>query len=78
MMETKLEPVLEHEQGLLVSPCIRLCCLDEHDVCLGCFRTLDEIKVWRASDNAERERVLKCCAQRRAAHDNRFPGLRSD
>ncbi|MBT2912746.1 DUF1289 domain-containing protein, partial [Vibrio anguillarum] len=24
------------------SPCIRQCCLDEMDICLGCFRSLNE------------------------------------
>jgi predicted Fe-S protein YdhL (DUF1289 family) len=29
-----------------LSPCIRHCCLDEKDICLGCRRTLDEILNW--------------------------------
>lgn len=30
----------------ITSPCIRSCCLDNNDICLGCFRSLDEIKLW--------------------------------
>nr|WP_254619459.1 DUF1289 domain-containing protein [Vibrio metschnikovii] len=25
------------------SPCVRHCCLDDKDICIGCGRTLDEI-----------------------------------
>jgi predicted Fe-S protein YdhL (DUF1289 family) len=28
------------------SPCIKLCKLNEHKICVGCYRTLDEIKNW--------------------------------
>jgi hypothetical protein len=28
------------------SPCTRVCTLDDHDVCLGCSRTLVEIVGW--------------------------------
>ena len=71
MIEPLPEPQSEAE--FLVSPCIRICCLDDNDMCLGCFRTLDEIKDWRAADNPARERILQRCAQRREAHDRRFP-----
>ena len=27
----------------LASPCVRNCCLDEDNVCMGCGRSLDEI-----------------------------------
>ena len=61
----------------LASPCIRICCLDEQNVCLGCFRTLDEIKDWTSTDKSARALVLQRCAQRREAHDQRFPALAS-
>jgi predicted Fe-S protein YdhL (DUF1289 family) len=63
--------------GTIVSPCIRICCLDDKDVCLGCFRTLDEIRNWQASDDTRRALVLEHCAERREAHDREFPGLAS-
>lgn len=28
------------------SPCIKNCCLDLNDICLGCFRSLNEIRQW--------------------------------
>ena len=36
------------------SPCVRNCCLDEVDVCLGCGRLLAEILRWHAADADER------------------------
>lgn len=47
------------------SPCIRNCCLDDDDVCLGCFRTLDEIIAWGTADDTRRQRILVAAAQRK-------------
>jgi predicted Fe-S protein YdhL (DUF1289 family) len=40
------------------SPCVRNCCLDNDDICLGCFRSLDEIRQWSAVDEQTRECFL--------------------
>ncbi|RJG49426.1 DUF1289 domain-containing protein [Motilimonas pumila] len=40
------------------SPCIRHCCLNQQDVCMGCFRTLAEILAWHQSSNDERLTIL--------------------
>ena len=49
------------------SPCIKLCTLDPSgEVCLGCFRTLDEIGHWPQLSNAERFDVLERLPKRRA------------
>lgn len=50
----------------VASPCVRNCCLDERDVCLGCGRSLDEIRIWSEADDAERLRILDRAAARRA------------
>ena len=47
------------------SPCVRRCCLSDADVCLGCFRTLDEILNWLNSTDEQR-RVVVDQAQVRA------------
>ncbi len=49
------------------SPCIRLCTLDEREVCVGCCRTLNDIMVWRDLDPAGRLAVLDAADRRRAA-----------
>jgi uncharacterized protein len=59
-----------YEQGRrpvepLQSPCVRNCCLDEEDVCLGCGRTLDEIRTWSSLDEAKRREILALAEARR-------------
>ena len=43
----------------LPSPCVRNCCLDENDVCIGCGRTVEEIIHWGDADNNERLQILE-------------------
>jgi len=50
--------------GIVESPCIRNCCLSENDICLGCFRSLEEITRWNEADNQERINILKNAGQR--------------
>lgn len=42
----------------LSSPCIRNCCLDKNDICLGCFRSLEEIIQWTQIDEQTRQSFL--------------------
>ena len=50
------------------SPCIRNCCLDDDLTCLGCFRSLEEIKEWGVVDNHRRRIILQNAKQRREAY----------
>lgn len=54
------------------SPCVRNCCLDDNDVCLGCGRLLSEILVWRDAPASEREAILLRAAERRALRNARW------
>jgi predicted Fe-S protein YdhL (DUF1289 family) len=54
--------------GIAQSPCIRDCCLGDDLTCLGCFRTLDEIKEWGAADNWRRREIRHNAEQRREAY----------
>lgn len=47
------------------SPCIGNCCLNDKDVCLGCFRTLDEILSWSSMSLLQKQTTLSLCKQRR-------------
>lgn len=47
------------------SPCVRNCCLDDQDICLGCGRTLEEILAWTSLDAAGQREVLQRAARRR-------------
>lgn len=51
------------------SPCIRNCCLDDDSTCLGCFRSLEEIKEWGVADEFRRRVILQNAEQRRKAHE---------
>jgi hypothetical protein len=50
----------------VASPCVRNCCLDDRDVCMGCGRSLDEIRAWSESDDAARRAILDRATARRA------------
>jgi len=43
----------------------------QRGVCLGCYRTLDEIARWGGMTDAERERIMNGLAQRQRALDIR-------
>jgi predicted Fe-S protein YdhL (DUF1289 family) len=54
----------------LLSPCVKVCAMDpRRGVCLGCYRTLDEIARWSAMSDAEREEVMQRLAARRREMD---------
>lgn len=46
------------------SPCVSVCALDADDLCIGCFRTGDEIMRWTAMTNEQRREVLEKVARR--------------
>lgn len=48
----------------LESPCVGKCCLDDQDICLGCLRSLDEIKEWGQASDARKEEILISIKQR--------------
>ncbi|NOU21551.1 MAG: DUF1289 domain-containing protein [Methyloglobulus sp.] len=54
------------------SPCIRNCCLNEEDVCVGCFRSLPEIVGWADADNSTRQTILNNTGSRRVAYHERY------
>jgi hypothetical protein len=58
------------------SPCVRNCCLDEREVCLGCGRSLDEIKAWSEASDGARLAILDQAARRRAEREARMQAWR--
>ena len=56
-------------------PCVRHCCLGDDDVCLGCFRSLDEIKGWHQADSPTRLLILENTVKRRQQHQQRYPSF---
>jgi len=59
-----IRPMIDQPDDPLASPCIRRCCLDDDDVCLGCGRTLDEIMVWSESNDDAKAAILARSRQR--------------
>jgi len=53
------------DEGVISSPCVRNCCLDNHDICMGCFRHLDEIIGWQGRTVAEKVIIQQRCDKRR-------------
>ena len=49
------------------SPCVRNCCLDDADICIGCGRHVQEIMRWSNAGAEERRAILARAAARREA-----------
>lgn len=55
---------------MIDSPCIRICTLDASgELCLGCFRTIEEIGLWSQLSNGARARVVELLPERRRRHE---------
>jgi predicted Fe-S protein YdhL (DUF1289 family) len=55
---------------MIESPCIKVCRMDrELGLCLGCFRTFDEIAVWSQARDEVRLGILATVARRRVRLD---------
>ena len=47
----------------IVSPCQNVCEI-ENDICIGCFRTLDEISSWIKLSDEKRVKIIKSLEKR--------------
>lgn len=54
------------------SPCISECCLNEDDVCVGCFRHVDEITGWHSASNVRRKEIIANTEKRREKRQSRL------
>lgn len=57
----------------VASPCVRNCCLDDDDICLGCHRSLAEIVAWGGASDQERRAILERAAERARERRLRYP-----
>ncbi|MGH8283510.1 MAG: DUF1289 domain-containing protein [Gammaproteobacteria bacterium] len=55
------------------SPCVRICCLDDDNICIGCERSLDEIRRWSEMPEQERLETLRQADERREVRRRRYP-----
>ena len=49
------------------SPCVEICALDDKDMCIGCYRTADEIIEWFSASDERKREILVTVGERRAA-----------
>ncbi len=52
----------------LQSPCIRNCCLDQNNICIGCGRSLDEILRWSEASHIEKQQISTQAIARKERH----------
>jgi len=52
------------------SPCISVCALDQEGICIGCYRSADEITEWMMASVEEKHAILERAEQRR---DGEYP-----
>lgn len=50
---------MEEQKNLVRSPCMGVCALDEHDLCIACKRSGMEIAEWGVLTNEQRREVIK-------------------
>ena len=55
-------------EDLLPSPCSSVCRMSPQNVCEGCLRTLDEIRLWSVANDDAKRQVWRLIHQRALAH----------
>jgi uncharacterized protein len=60
MIPSKPEP----KTTPIPSPCVRQCCLNNEDVCIGCGRLLSEIIGWLAFSCEQQKNVIDLACKR--------------
>jgi predicted Fe-S protein YdhL (DUF1289 family) len=56
-MTSSSDPMANALDGV-PSPCVRNCCLDENNICMGCARSISEICGWSEASDAEKREIL--------------------
>jgi len=51
------------------SPCVRNCCLDKNDMCIGCGRTVEEITCWGGTGDEEKRQILAAIEKRQSGKE---------
>jgi len=50
----------------VASPCVSICALDEDDICVGCYRSGQEITAWSQMNADEKRQVMDKVREREA------------
>ena len=54
----------QSKKEVVLSPCVGVCALDDDDVCIGCFRSGQEISRWGYLDNEGKRDILRNVEER--------------
>ncbi|MBL4608530.1 MAG: DUF1289 domain-containing protein [Pseudomonadales bacterium] len=57
--------LLRKKPQVVLSPCVDICALNDDDICIGCFRSGDEISTWGKMSNDEKKETLMKVRERR-------------
>ena len=49
-------------------PCIKRCSLNEEEICLGCFRTFNDMLLWNKASKEEKQEMLNSAKKRKMEH----------
>lgn len=62
MSATEFDPA---QAAALASPCVSVCALDDNDICMGCYRSADEITDWFMASDEQKILMLQRAKERR-------------
>lgn len=51
------------------SPCVSICVLDEEQICLGCYRSSDEITQWFGASVDDKNEILDNAKKRQQNYE---------
>ncbi|MCF6172096.1 MAG: DUF1289 domain-containing protein [Bacteroidales bacterium] len=54
---------------MTASPCSHVCTRDLNNICLGCFRSMDEIRDWWKFPESKKQQVIKNTEKRKTQKD---------
>jgi predicted Fe-S protein YdhL (DUF1289 family) len=57
---------------MIKSPCIHVCTLDDEKVCLGCYRSVEEVRNWFRYSDEEKLQAIKNAEERRKAKEDPY------
>ena len=52
--------------NISITPCVSFCNLDESDICMGCYRSAEEITEWRNKSEDEKISITIRCKKEMA------------
>lgn len=57
------------------SPCQLICTYDENRICIGCFRSLEEVAKWDSFTEEQKQQVLDNIIKRREERGESYYGF---